>query len=340
MEGAHAYFKRLPHTLSNMDSSSLNDQFGVDGVVWFENIGDLCCVQIATTDLCHNSYKSGAGRTAETRATVFLQGAHITHWRPAGQEEVLFLSRTAELLPGKAIRGGVPISFPWFATDKNECRIDGKPGPSHGFARIQPWEVGFVAVSGGDVHLTLTLGSTQLSRDLGFDRFHLIYEITVGQSLSLQLTVANDGDTPLTFEEAFHTYFAVSNVRKISVDGLELSPFIDKVQGDGKVDAEHKPLTITGATDRVYPDTSKTCVLRDPARGRAIVNSKAHSSTTVVFNPGKSLSDLGADQWPEMLCIETANTGENRITLGSREVHVMQAKIRVEAHPNQKGEEA
>ncbi len=325
-----------PHTLSNMDSSSLNVQFGVGGVVWFENIGDLCCVQIVTPDLSHNSYKS----RAETRATVFLQGAHITHWRPAGQEEVLFLSRTTELLPGKAIRGGIPISFPWFATDKNGCRIDGKPGPSHGFARIQPWNVAFVAVSGGDVHLTLTLGSTQLSRDLGFDRFHLTYQITVGASLSLQLTVANDGETPLTFEEAFHTYFAVSDVREVSVDGLELSPFIDKVNGDKKVDAEHKPLTITGATDRVYPDTAETCVLRDPARRRAIVNNKAHSNTTVVFNPGKSLSDLEVDQWPEMLCIETANTGENRITLGPKEAHMMQANITVEADPNQRGQDA
>lgn len=297
-----------------MDISALNDQFGIPGVLHFEEAHGLQRAQITTPD---------------ASATVYLQGAHLTHWQPASQAPVLFLSRRSDLAAGKPIRGGIPIAFPWFATDSKTDRVDGKPGPSHGFARIQPWTVAFAALSGGDLHLTLTLGPTQMSRDMGFDRFRLAYQITLGRSLSLQLTVGNDSEVPLVYEEALHTYFAVADIHEVRLTGLEPSSFIDKIDGMREKAAAHTALKFTGPTDRVYPNTSATCVIHDDLGRRTLTNSKVHSDTTVVFNPWRELPDLGPDEWHEMLCVETVNAGANAITLAPKAVHTMQAKITV-----------
>ncbi len=297
-----------------MELSALNDHFSISGVLRFEQHQGLIRAVITTPD---------------ADATIYLQGAHITHWRPSGQAPVLFLSRKSDLSPGKPIRGGVPIAFPWFAVDSKPDRLDGKPGPPHGFARIQPWTVAFAALSGGDLHLTLTLGPSQLSRDLGFDKFHLAYQITVGRSLSLHLTVANDAEVPLLFEEALHTYFAVADVHEVTVTGLEPTSFIDKTDGMRKKPPANAPLTFTGFTDRIYENTSTPCVIHDHLGRRTITNAKSNSDTTVVFNPWRELPDLGPDEWHEMLCVETVNAGVNAVTLASKSAHTMLTKITV-----------
>ncbi len=297
-----------------MDLSSLNDHFAIPGVLRFQEANGLVRAEITTP---------------EATATVYLQGAHITHWQPAAQAPVLFLSRKSDLLPGKPIRGGVPIAFPWFANDRNPTRYQGKPGPSHGFARVQPWTVAFAALAGADLHLTLTLGPTPMSRDMGFGQFRLAYQITVGRSLSLQLTVANDADAPLVFEEALHTYFAVADIHEVSLTGLEPTTFIDKTDGMRQKPSSHAPLTFTGPTDRVYPDTSATCVIHDHLARRSVTNTKTNSNTTVVFNPWREMPDLGPDEWHELLCVETVNAGKNAITLAPKSAHTMQAKITV-----------
>lgn len=297
-----------------MDLSSLNDHFAIPGVLRFQEANGLIRAEITTP---------------EATATVYLQGAHITHWQQAAQAPVLFLSRKSDLLPGKPIRGGVPIAFPWFANDSNPTRYQGKPGPSHGFARVQPWTVAFAALAGADFHLTLTLGPTPMSRDMGFGQFRLAYQITVGRSLSLQLTVANDADAPLVFEEALHTYFAVADIHEVSLKGLEPTTFIDKTDGMRQKPASHAPLTFTGPTDRVYPDTSATCVIHDHLARRSVTNTKTNSNTTVVFNPWREMPDLGPDEWHELLCVETVNAGKNAITLAPKSAHTMQTKITV-----------
>ena len=297
-----------------MNAFTLNRHFAIPEILRFEEADGLVRAEITT---------------AAATATVYLQGAHVTHWQPAGGAAVLFLSREADLVPGKPIRGGVPISFPWFAADSNPNRRDGKPGPSHGFARIQPWTLAFAALSGDDLHLTFTLEPTQGSRDLGFDHFRLAYQVTVGRNLVLQLTVANDADVPLTFEEALHTYFAVSDVHEVSVTGLESAPFLDKIDGLRKP-AANAALTFTGPTDRVYPDTDQTCVIHDQPAHQRITSIKTNSRTTVVFNPWRKMPDLGSDEWPRMLCVETVNAGANAITLSPKTAYTMQAEITVE----------
>jgi glucose-6-phosphate 1-epimerase len=297
-----------------MDIAQLNEQFAVPGVLEFhEAPGGL--VYAAVT-------------TPHASATVYMQGAHVAAWQPAGQPPAIFVSRKSEFAPGKPIRGGVPIAFPWFAN-----RHDGKQGPSHGFARIQPWTLAFAALAGDDLHLTFTLGPSDLSRSLGFDQFRLAYRVTVGRTLTLALTVANDAAAPLVFEEALHTYYAVADVHEVKVDGLDGVTYLDKTD-DFKAKVQHGPVTITGQTDRVYENTAATCVLHDVAGKRKVTIAKKNSNTTVVWNPWEQgaakLPDLDPSEWHEYLAVETVNAAANAVTLATGASHTMEAHVSVE----------
>jgi glucose-6-phosphate 1-epimerase len=268
--------------------------------------------------------------THHATATIYLQGAHLTAWQPALQQPVIFLSRKSDLLPGKPIRGGIPIAFPWFATDSKPDRIDGRPGPSHGFARLSEWALSTAVRSGEDAVLTFDLGPNDLSRSLGFEHFHLKLVFTIGRTLTLALTVTNADNKPLRFEEAFHAYYAVTDIHEATVTGLEPTSYIDKTDNMKRVPAANAPLAFTGFTDRVYNNTTATCTIHDATVKRRIVIRKENSDTTVVYNPWKELPDLGPWEWHEMVAVETANTAENAVTLAFGASHTMRATISVE----------
>jgi glucose-6-phosphate 1-epimerase len=296
--------------------AELREQFGIDGVLQFEATeAGLTVVQVTVP---------------AAEATIYLHGAHVTHWKVTGEAPAIFLSQRAEFAPGKPIRGGVPVIFPWFGD-----RHDGKAGPQHGFARVSEWELAFAAMAGDDLHLVFTLGPNELSRSLGFDNFRLSFRVTVGRTLTMELTVANDAGGPLVFEEALHTYFAVADARRVSIDGLGGTEYIDKVDGMKRKVQPAGALNLEGRTDRPYFNTEATCVLHDPAGGRRIVVAKSGSRTTVVWNPWEELTakmvDMEPDAWLHMTCVETANAGEDAVTLGAGETHSMRASVRVEA---------
>ena len=297
-----------------MDINQLNEHFGLPGVLAFQATASGLIRADVTTP--------------HATATVYLQGAHVAAWQPAEHKPVIFTSRKTELKPGKAIRGGVPIAFPWFAN-----RHDGKTGPSHGFARIQDWTLAFAALAGEDLHLTFTLGPNELSRGLGFDQFRLAYQLTIGRTLTMQLTVANDGGAPLVFEEALHTYYAVTDIHEIAISGLDDVSYLDKVDHFNKK-LQHGDITVTGPTDRVYLDTTATCVLKDHAGKRHISVAKTGSTTTVVWNPWEEgaakLADMDPTEWHEFVAIETVNAATDAITLAPGATHTMQARVTVE----------
>jgi glucose-6-phosphate 1-epimerase len=297
-----------------MDLNQLNEHFGLPGVLAFHATASGMIYANVTTP--------------HATATVYLQGAHVTAWQPAGHQPVLFTSRETELLPGKAIRGGVPVIFPWFGG-----RHDGKSGPSHGFARIQNWTLAFAALAGEDLHLTFTLSPSELSRSLGFDDFRVAYQIVIGRNLSLQLSVGNDAAAPLVFEEALHTYYAVADVHEVTVAGLDGVSYLDKVD-NFQPKVQHGAVTMTGPTDRVYLDTAATCILHDTASKRKISVAKTNSNTTVVWNPWDSgaakLPDMDPSEWHEFLAVETVNAAKDTITLAPGATHAMQAHISVE----------
>ena len=301
--------------------AELNAEFGMDGVLRFaEGLGGLMCAEV-TTPAC--------------AATVFLHGAHLTHWQPSGAEPVIFLSEKSLFAEAKAIRGGVPVIFPWFGA--RQWAADGSArtdGPQHGFARTASWDVAFAAMVGEELHLTLTLGPSEASRVLGYDGFQLAYELVLGRTLRMRLSVANVGEGPLKFEEALHTYLAVGEAEQLRIEGLGGTEFLDKTDGFKRKRQEADVLTLIGETDRPYLNTEAAVTVSDPEMGRKIVVAKSGSRTTVVWNPwvalAAKLADLGDEEWRRFVCVETANVAEDAVTLQPKEAHVMEARISVE----------
>ncbi|MCW5892861.1 MAG: D-hexose-6-phosphate mutarotase [bacterium] len=258
---------------------------------------------------------------------VHLQGGHVTHWRPIGSEPVLFLSPNAQFMPGRAIRGGVPVIFPWFGP-----RRDGGPGPEHGFARTAAWAVESVGREpDGAVTVVLLLEDDADTRAAWPHAFALRHRVTVGTQLAMTLEVENRGGTPFVFEAALHTYLRVGDVGAVTVSGLAGATCVDKNAGLRRHVEDDAPLRITGPTDCMYLGTTAACVVDDPILARRLVVEKHGSASTVVWNPwaakAAAMADLGADAWRTMLCVETANVADDAVTLAPGAGHAMTARL-------------
>jgi glucose-6-phosphate 1-epimerase len=294
----------------------LNERFGLRGAVRFEEgPGRLTRARIATD-----------AATAE----IYLQGAHMTHWHPTAAEyPVLFLSAQSLFTAGKAIRGGVPLVFPWFAERKG-----GLPGGMHGFARTLPWEVVAAEQRADDVALSFKLLPNQTTRDVGFDHFVLMYEVVVGETLTLMLEVENVGDSPLTFEEALHAYYSVSDVPQIEVSGLDETDYLDRADNAKPKHQGRGAIRFAGETDQLHLNTRAPVTISDLEWRRRIVIEKHGSNSTVVWNPwqakASALADLGENAWPHFVCVEPANAAANAVTAAPGAIHTMGMRVRLE----------
>jgi len=267
---------------------------------------------------------------AAGEAHAFLHGGHVTHFQPRGRTPVLWVSRESRYERGRPIRGGVPVCFPWFGP-----KAGAPDAPIHGFARIRPWTLGAVELEpDGRLRAVLELVSDDATRALFPHDLRVSLEVVVGRALSLALTVRNTGPSPFTFEEALHSYLAVSDVRECRVSGLEGAAFVDKTAAGARRPGEPAPIVVSAETDRVYLGTEAAVTVEDPGGARRIVVSKAASRTTVVWNPwvakAKAMPDFGDDEWPGMLCVETANAAEDAVTLAPGASHTMTATIEVQ----------
>lgn len=281
-------------------------------------------------------FEEGAGglvraviATPIASAEIYLHGAHVTHYVKRGSPNILFLSGKSQFSKGKAIRGGVPICFPWFSQKK-----DDPSAVFHGFARISEWQIDSTTRHADGIQITFALGSDERTRAMWPYDFRARYSVTVGDTLQLALTITNTGATGFEFEEALHTYLQVGDIRQTRVDGLANTEYLDKVQGNRKVAQGDLPILFSGETDRIYLNTLTTCTAEDAGNGRRIVVGKENSDTTVVWNPWiektKTLSDMSPDDWTRMLCIETSNVKEAAIRLAPGESHSMTAIISTE----------
>jgi glucose-6-phosphate 1-epimerase len=266
---------------------------------------------------------------------VYLHGAQVTHFQPAGARPVLWMSRRSFFeggRPGKPIRGGVPICFPWFGPKAGA----GAPSsaPAHGVARLLPWTFADAAVDEhGNARATLRLDSDEYTRGLYPHDFSATFRVTVGAQLKMELAVTNTGAASMAFEEALHTYFALSDVRRIGITGLEGAPYLDKVEAFARKRGEAGPIAIAAETDRVYPGALGTVTIVDSDWQRRIVVHKSGSATTVVWNPwvdkARAMPDFGDDEWKEMVCVESANAGDDVVTLAPGATHVITTTVDV-----------
>ncbi|HEY4960914.1 MAG TPA: D-hexose-6-phosphate mutarotase [Terriglobales bacterium] len=260
---------------------------------------------------------------------MYLHGAHVTSWRPAPAEEVLFLSSKSRWQDGIAIRGGVPICFPWFGDKAGDPKA-----PAHGFVRTKSWQLDSIAHSGDAVTVSMSTGSEEGTMQWWPYDFRLNYHVTFGAELSLELEVHNIGTAPFHFEEALHAYHRVGDVRVARVKGLDGVHYLDKAD-KYREKVQQGEVVIASETDRVYLSTPGSLELHDPALRRRVSVAKENSLTTVVWNPwadkAKEMVDLGDNEWTRMLCIETSNVLGYAVEVAPGQKHRMKAVLRVAA---------
>jgi glucose-6-phosphate 1-epimerase len=263
------------------------------------------------------------------KAEIYLHGAQITSWQPAGAEEVIFLSAQSQWQDGKAIRGGIPICFPWF-----RAKADNPKAPSHGFVRTKAWELDLLETHNDFTVVSFSTTSDESTREWWPHDFHLLHHVTVGAELTQELVVTNTGKTPLRFEEALHTYYRVSAADSIRIGGLDGVTYLDNTANNLEK-KQAGDVVFAAQTDNAYMDTTHAVEIVDPGLRRRIRLTKQASRTTVVWNPwstgAHSLSDLGDDEWRIMACAEASNIRNYAVELAPGQGHCMKTVIRVEA---------
>ena len=264
--------------------------------------------------------------TATASGMFTDHGAHVLQWRPRGTEPVVWLSDLAVFADAVAIRGGVPICFPWFGAGRS-----GGMTPAHGFARISEWRLNSMDDDGSAATAVFTLSSTDVTSPLFPYRYRATMTARFGADLHLALDVHNDDDVPFTYEAALHTYLHVGDATAVQVEGLTGDTFHDKVTDEETV--QSGPIVIDREIDRVYRSTRDVHVV-DPALDRTLTVRKGGSASTVVWNPwidkARAMTDFGDDEWRSMVCIETANVGVDAVELAPGRSHTMWARIEVE----------
>jgi len=285
----------------------------------------------------HLSFKMGEGnipvvevQNEHATAAISLQGAHLLSWVPVGQDDVIWLSADASFSPGKSVRGGIPVCWPWFGAHATY-----KVYPAHGFARTVEWQVVRTEdLSSFETRITFHLDTTKLPQDIQemWPQSTLLeYRLTIGKTLTLELATSNNSDQVMVVGQALHTYFNVSDVTSTIVYGLEGKDYLDKPDSfkrKTQVDA----ITIDNEVDRVYLQTPDDIII-DNQKRKIIIN-KQGSHTTIVWNPwdevANKMGDLGKEGYLNMLCVESANAADDTVSIEPGEQHQLRVVYSLE----------
>ncbi|HVO94994.1 MAG TPA: D-hexose-6-phosphate mutarotase [Terriglobales bacterium] len=217
---------------------------------------------------------------AHGTAKLALQGAQVLSWTPHGQLPVIWLSPVAKFASGKLIRGGVPVCWPWFGPHPTQASF-----PGHGFARIVPWElVETQRLADSSTRIVFRLVQSEYTLAQWPHSTPVELYISVGVTLEIDLVTRNIGQSPVTIGGALHSYFQVSDIRHVTIYGLDACPYLDKVSACQRKQ-QAGPVTISAETDHIYLDAIADCLIEDPVLNRRIRIGKRGSRSTVVWNP-------------------------------------------------------
>ncbi|WP_373032437.1 D-hexose-6-phosphate mutarotase [Sulfurovum sp.] len=270
-----------------------------------------------------NGFKYIEIKNKEAEAKIALQGAHLFHYKVKDKPSLLWLSQAAYFEEGKAIRGGIPICFPWFGKNKDNPSL-----PQHGFARTQLWAV--ISEEEKDdsttyIRLQLTPNAHTLAQwNYLFD---VTLDILIGEALSIALSVTNTDIKPFEISTALHTYFSVSDIETVLIKGLDGRNYYDAL--DEKNYIQRGDILIQEEVDRVYFYPSETIDLFDG--DTKVKLQQEGSNSLVVWNPwiekSKQMNDMTADGYRSMVCLETSNAREDSKVLNPNDTYVLKAIV-------------
>jgi glucose-6-phosphate 1-epimerase len=256
-------------------------------------------------------------------AEIYLHGAHITDFQKKGEPPLLFTSQFSRFRRGQAIRGGIPIIFPWFGAREGE--------PSHGFARLSEWEL-HEATALPEGGVTLRFSLPDLAESATWPPFTANYVVRVTNVLEVELIITNAAaDEQFSFENCLHTYLAVGDISAVTISGLKGATCLDRTDNSAQKTDSLDVLRIAGEVDRTYLDTTNVVEVSDSKLGRKIRIEKEGSSSTVVWNPwiakSQQMPDFGNEEYKQMLCIESGNVAKNRIVLPPGRSSVLKVRL-------------
>lgn len=267
--------------------------------------------------------------TANAELLIAQQGAQILSYQRVGEPPLLWLSESAILRQGKSVRAGVPVCWPWFGNlQRNPSSVQamytGNEAPAHGLARTRDWQLLGAEQHADALRVTFELPQARGQLPGWAHDVALTLTVELGDALTLTLTSRNQGQHPVTISQALHSYFAVSDVRQVQVEGVEGLGYIETL-ADWEQRQQQGALTFCGETDRIYLDTPQQLSIVDPHWGRRITLASSGSASAVIWNPwterARELADMADDGWQGMLCIETANVWDDVVELQGGDSH-------------------
>lgn len=295
-----------------IDIDELEDKFSIEGEVGFAELeDDLVFLTVS------NKYAD---------VDICLYGAHITSFRPHDSMEVLYMSPESNFEVGKAIRGGIPVCFPWFGPHKTDSEM-----PQHGFARLMYWEVVKTSTfPSGETMVGLQLCSSEETKAYWPYDFCAQLTVVVGSTLTVTLKVINTSSVPIEYTCALHSYFGLSSIDNLRIHGLQGTTYYNQLTGENG-SQEEEILQIQEPTTRHYLDTQSPVIIEDSIYRKYIRVAKIGSMVTTVWNPWEetcaTISDLPDDAYETFVCVETVNAFNDPIVLAPQASHETSAMI-------------
>lgn len=299
-----------------MKIEQLNADYGIaDKVKFVEGKGGFPIIQIDNE---------------HAEAAISVYGGQVLSFKPKNESEVLFVSSQAYYQAGKAIKGGIPICWPWFGPDP-----EAKGRSNHGFVRDRGWQMReVISTQDGATLVKMGLQDTAETRKIWDYSFDLEIAIAVGSTLTVELTTRNTDRQPFKITQALHTYFRVGDLDGVAVIGLENNDYLDKVDG-GKQKTQSGTITFSEECDRIYLNVRPELTIEDRAGKRKIVIKATNSHTAIVWNPGaevaEKMTDLGAKDYLNFVCVETANAADEIITVAAGEEFKITAQYAIQS---------
>ncbi len=298
-----------------IDIDQLEEKYSIEGEVGFSELeGDLIFINISNK---------------HADADICLYGAHVVSFTPHNNIDLLWMSPQSYFEVGKAIRGGIPVCFPWFGPHKTDPQM-----PQHGFGRLMYWDVVETAsLPNGETLVRLQLCSSEATKAYWPYEFCAEMVITVGQKLTATLKVTNTGQEAFEYSCALHSYFSLSSIEDISIEGLQHAKYHSQLE-PGDFVQEEPALKIDRAETRHYYDTDAACVIDDRYFRRRISVEKTGSRNTTVWNPwadaSLQMADMPDEGYQTFVCIEAVNAFDGTLQLSPGESHQTSAILGLE----------
>jgi len=290
----------------------LNNEFGIGEQLRFvEGEGGFIYINI------QNKY---------AQAVISTFAGQVLSWHPFNEaHDVLFVSKKAFFESGKAIKGGIPICWPWFGSDP-----EAKGRGSHGFVRNRQWQVISTQAddNGSNTSVTMQANISDVPEDIWPYQSEVKIHIEVSDKLKVMLSTRNTGQQIIPLTQALHTYFRVNDISRVSVSGFDQLNYIDTIDENSQK-TQSGDVNFDSEVDRIYTGVSSNLIIEDDSLNRKINIQTQGSKSAIIWNPwlekSKAMPDFGQEEYRQMLCVETANVADDQVELKPGCLHQLSA---------------